>query len=339
MHKRADIRNRNSYRMIIFILLACFVAASFMFSLRCGSLKISYMEIFHALFANSDDVNYQIIWNIRLPRNITAALVGICLSISGAILQGVMRNPLASPNIIGVSSGGGLAAIIIMIVLPQYIHLLVPVAFCGALTATVMIYLLAWKHGAQPMRLVLAGIAVSSFLGACMSTLMLFFPDKVAGTLNFMIGGLSGRYWKHVNIIWPYALAGSILAFGTSKRLNIMALGDEMAVSLGVNVELSRMLLIIISALLAAASVSVAGLLGFVGLIAPHIMRMVIGSDHRLLFPACILFSSGLVMTCDTIGRIILDPIELPVGVIMAFIGAPFFLYLLKRKDKDANIN
>lgn len=339
MKEKIKFYDFTRYRILIFSLLICFVFISFGLSLRCGSLKLSFIEIFQAIFSNKSDINHQIIWNIRLPRNITASLVGICLSISGTILQGVMRNPLASPNIIGVSAGGGLAAIIVMIVLPEYVYLLVPVAFSGALATTLIIYLLAWKHGAQPMRLILAGIAVSSLMGACMSTMMLFFPDRVAGTLNFMIGGLSTRSWNHVNIIWPYALAGSILAFGMAKRLNIMALGDEMAVSLGVNVEMSRMLLISISALLAAASVSVVGLLGFIGLIVPHIMRMIVGSDHRVLLPACILFSSGLMMLCDTFGRVIMDPIELPVGIIMAFIGAPFFLYLLRRKDKHANIS
>lgn len=339
MEAKILFHNRGTYRTLVFAALICFVIVTFLISLRCGSLKLSFYDIFRAIFNAGDNINRQIIWNIRLPRNLTAALVGICLSLSGAILQGVMRNPLASPGIIGVTAGGGLAAVVVLIVLPEYIYLLVPVAFSGALAATLIIYLMAWKHGAQPMRLVLAGIAVSSLLGACMSTLMLFFPDRVAGTLSFMIGGLSARSWHHVNIIWPYALVGSVLAFATAKRLNIMALGDETAVSLGVNVELSRMMLISISALLAAASVSVVGLLGFVGLVVPHIMRMIIGSDHRFLFPACILFSSGLMMLCDTFGRVIMDPLELPVGIIMAFIGAPFFLYLLRRKDKHANIS
>lgn len=337
MKKRVELHKRTVYRILVFSLLICFVLVTFLLSLRCGSLKLSFTEIFRAIFSDKNGINHQIIRNIRLPRNIVASLVGICLSLSGTILQGVMRNPLAAPNIIGVSSGGGLAAIMVMIALPEYIYLLVPAAFSGALAATLIIYLLAWKHGAQPMRLVLAGIAVSSLMGACMSALMLFFPDRVAGTLNFMIGGLSTRSWHHVNIIWPYALAGSVLAFGTAKRLNIMVLGDETAISLGINIEISRVLLIAVSALLAAASVSVVGLLGFVGLVVPHMMRLLIGSDHRVLFPACILFSSGLMLLCDTFGRIIMDPVELPVGIIMAFIGAPFFLYILRKKDAYAN--
>ena len=332
----AQLRDRTSCRIIMLSILALFMIVGFFFSLSYGSLKISYGEIIQAIIEPVNNINRQIIWNIRLPRTVTGALVGICLSIAGAILQGVMRNPLAGPNLIGVTSGGGLAAIVILIVLPEYIHLLVPAAFIGALCTTVIIYMLAWKHGVQPMRLILAGIAVSSLLGAVMSSLMLFFPDRVAGTIDFMIGGLSARSWRHFNIIWPYAVIGSVAASGMSKRLNIMSLGDEMAGSLGVNVEISRMALIAISALLAAAAVSVAGLLGFVGLMVPHIMRLIVGSDHRFLFPACILFSAGLMMFCDTIGRLVLDPVELPVGIIMAFLGAPFFLFLLRRKRNHA---
>ncbi len=332
----AQLRDRAGCRIIMLCVLALFMVAAFFFSLSCGSLKISYCEIVQAIIEPVDNVNRQIIWNIRIPRTVTGALVGICLALAGAVLQGVMRNPLAGPNLIGVTSGGGLAAIIILIVLPEYIHLLVPGAFIGALCTTIVIYLLAWKHGVQPMRLILAGIAVSSLLGAVMSSLMLFFPDRVAGTIDFMIGGLSARSWRHVNIIWPYAIVGSVAVFGMARRLNIMSLGDEVAGSLGVNVEISRMILIAISALLAAAAVSVAGLLGFVGLMVPHIMRLVVGSDHRFLFPACILFSAGLMMFCDTVGRLVLDPVELPVGIIMAFLGAPFFLFLLRSKKHHA---
>jgi iron complex transport system permease protein len=295
------------------------------------------MEIFRAIFIEHSGINHQIIWNIRLPRNLTAALVGICLSLSGAILQGIMRNPLASPSIIGVTSGGGVAAVIIMIILPLYFHLLIPAAFCGALMTAALIYALAWKHGVQPMRLVLAGVALSSLLGSVISGMMIFFPESIHSVIDFMVGGLAARSWRHVVIIWPYAIGGSILAIISAKRLNILVLGDEIATSLGLNVELNRLGFIALSAVLAAASVSVAGLLGFVGLIVPHIMRIVIGSDYRFLLPGCILFSAGLLMLCDTIGRLVMAPLELPVGIIMALLGAPFFLYLLRGKIKYAN--
>ncbi|OGV54397.1 MAG: ferrichrome ABC transporter, partial [Lentisphaerae bacterium GWF2_52_8] len=247
--------------------------------------------------------------------------------------------PLASPGIIGVSAGGGLAAMLIMIVLPQFYHLLVPGAFLGALGATLAIYILAWERGLRPMRLILAGVAVSSLLGAFINVLLISYPDRVAGVLDFMVGSLTARSWKHVQTVWPYAIAGLAGAVLMSRRLNILMLGDEAATSLGLNVERSRMILIAISSLMAAAAVSVVGLLGFVGLIVPHMMRIFVGPDYRLLIPACALFSTGLLTNCDTLGRMLRDPQELPVGIIMAVLGSPFFLYLLRGRMKHETRN
>ncbi len=335
--RHAGAHSTGARQVAVFAGLILFVVASFLLSLRVGSLRLSLAQLLEALVNHGPAVNRQIVMNIRLPRNIAAALVGICLSISGAILQGVMRNPLAAPNLIGVTAGGGLAAMIVMIVLPQLFALLIPAAFLGALSATLAIYLLAWRRGVTPLRLILAGIAVSSLLGACINALLIFFPERVSGVVDFMVGSLTARGWKHVRMLWPYTLAGVAVAFCMAQRLNILSLGDETATGLGLNVERTRFLLIAISSILAAAACSVAGLLGFVGLIVPHIMRTIIGSDHRVLLPACALFSAGLLMTCDTVGRMIMDPIEMPVGIIMAALGAPFFLYLIRgRMHGDA---
>ena len=325
-------RGRGGGIFTVFTALILFVGAAFLMSLRVGSLKLSFPELMDALAGRGPAVNRQILLNIRLPRNLTAALVGICLSISGAILQGVMRNPLAAPNLIGVSAGGGLAAMTVMILLPQLYNLLIPAAFLGALAATLAIYFLAWRRGVTPTRLILAGIAISSLLGAFINGLMVFFPERVSGVVDFMVGSLTARGWKHVRMLWPYTLVGGCAAFFMAQRLNILSLGDEIATGLGLNVERVRFILISISSLLAASACSVAGLLGFVGLIVPHMMRAIVGPDHRVLLPASALFGAGLMMSCDTIGRMIIDPIEMPVGIIMAAIGAPFFLYLIRNK-------
>ena len=330
----ANLRGNTSYRIGVLFILSVACVLSFLVGLRFGSLRLDIPAIVEVLLGGGSSVERQVVMNVRLPRNIAAALVGVCLSLSGVILQGVMRNPLAAPNIIGVSGGGGLGAMIILIALPQYFMLLVPAAFIGALGATAIIYALAWKNGIRPARMILAGVAVSSLLGAFINALMIFFPDRVSGVVDFLVGGLSGRSWKHVRLLWPYTAAGTAAAFLLSSRLNILALGDETAVGLGLNVERVRAVLIGVSSLLAAAAVSAAGLLGFVGLIVPHIMRTIIGSDHRFLVPACALFSAALLIACDTLGRMLLDPIELPVGIIMAILGAPFFLYLLRGKDR-----
>ena len=326
--------NKSSHSTKITILIALFAVMiiSLLISVGKGSLNISVPQIFKAIFYENDTTNHQIIFNIRLPRTLVAGLVGICLALSGAILQGVMRNPLAAPNIIGVSSGAGLTAFIILVLFPNYYYLVPIGAFIGALTATLFIYTLAWKNGINPMRLVLAGVAASSLLGAGINTLMTFFPERVAGTVSFMVGGLSNRTWPHFQMLWPYAALGILLTFLFPKRLNILMLGDEIATGLGLNVEKTRMIFIVFASLLAASAVSVVGLLGFVGLIVPHTARLLIGSDYRYLFPATALLGASTVMLCDTIARLAFDPVEIPVGIVMSLLGAPFFLYLLRER-------
>lgn len=330
------IRTNKGIILILFIVL-CIV--SFFISIGNGAVKISPKEIVDAIFLEADTVNHQVIWNVRLPRTIVAALVGVCLSLSGAILQGIMRNPLAGPNIIGVSSGGGLMALIILIIFPELYYLVPAGAFLGSLVATLCIYCLAWKDGVRPTRLILAGVAVSSILNAGINALMTFFPDRVAGVIGFMVGGLSATTWTQVKVLFPYAVVGVVLVMFLPSKLNILMLGDEVATGLGLNVERTRFAFIILSSLLAGSAVSVVGLLGFVGLIVPHMTRLFIGSDYRYLFPGCVFFGSSVVMLCDTLARVLFAPMEIPVGIIMSALGAPFFLYLLRKKDSDINGN
>lgn len=319
------------YILLVFILL---FILSFFISLSNGAVKIPVDEIINAIFSKEDNINRQVIWNVRLPRTIVAGLVGVCLSLSGAILQGVMRNPLAGPNIIGVSAGGGLAALILLILFPEFYYLAPIGAFIGALLATLFIYILAWKEGALPTRLILAGVAVSSLLNAGINSLMIFYPDRVAGVISFMVGGLSATTWIQVKMILPYAILGTILVLLLPTKLNVLMLGDEIATGLGLNVERTRFIFIILSSLLAGAAVSVVGLLGFVGLMVPHIARLFIGSDYRYLFPGAIFLGGTVVMLCDTVARVLFSPMEIPVGIIMSALGAPFFLFLLRRNEK-----
>lgn len=316
--------------LLAFILLFIF---SFFVSLGNGAVKISPKEIISAIFFEEDTVNHQVIFNVRLPRTIIAGLVGICLALSGAILQGVMRNPLAGPNIIGVSAGGGLAALIILILFPELYYLVPGGAFIGALLATLFIYALAWKDGVLPTRLILAGVAVSSLLNAGINALMTFYPDRVAGVISFMVGGLSATTWVQVKMILPYTIVGITLVLLLPTKLNVLMLGDEVATGLGLNVEKARFIFIILSSLLAGAAVSAVGLLGFVGLMVPHIARLFIGSDYRYLFPGAIFLGGTVVMLCDTLARVLFAPMEIPVGIIMSALGAPFFLFLLRRKE------
>jgi iron complex transport system permease protein len=324
--------NRMMWKTLIILTFAGLAVVGLVISLTKGTVYVSAAEIVQILQSGVGvDVKSQVIWNIRLPRTLVGALVGVNLALAGAILQGVMKNPLADPHIIGISSGAGLAGIVILILFPGMEYLVTPVAFMGAMGAAMLIYILAWRGGIQPVRIILAGVAVSTFLGAGISGLMVFYSDRVHGALMWMIGGLSARSWPHLNIILPYTIVGCLLACLGAKRLNILILGDEIAQSLGISVERTRLALTAIAALLAASAVSVVGLLGFVGLIVPHAARMLVGSDYRFLLPASALLGAGIVTLSDTLARTIFSPVELPVGIIMAFLGAPFFLFLLRR--------
>lgn len=326
------LRDRTLWRLLVCSGFGLVAFCGVVVSLVKGSMVISPEEILRILQSGfSADAKSQVIWNIRLPRTLVGALVGINLALAGAILQGVMKNPLADPHIIGISSGAGLAGVAILVLYPGIDYLLTPAAFCGAMAAAILIYILAWKGGIQPVRIILAGVAVSAFLGAGISGLMVFFSDRVHGALMWMVGGLAARSWPHLYIILPYTLIGGMLAYLGAKRLNILMLGDDIASSLGLHVEKTRLLLTAVAALLAASAVSVVGLLGFVGLIVPHTARMLVGSDYRFLLPASALLGAGVVTLSDTLARTIFSPVELPVGIIMAVLGAPFFLYLLRR--------
>ncbi len=317
-------------KILIIVVIYAILLVSLIVGISLGSLKISPLEVVKAIFSSENKLHHNIIFNVRLPRNLIAAFVGINLALAGATLQGVMNNPLASPNLIGVSSGAGFMAFVIMILFPDFAYLVPLGAFIGALATTLLIYLLAWKRGVSPIRLILSGVAVSAFLGAGINILMTFYPERVSGGLSFLIGGLSGRTWPDFAIIWPYTLIAGVLCLLLSNQVNILLLGDEVATGLGLSVERYRLIMIVLSSLLAASAVSVAGLLGFIGLIVPHIARLLVGSDYRFLYPATIGLGAAVLVACDAIARMLFDPIELPVGIIMAILGAPFFLYLLR---------
>lgn len=327
-----SVSERKMFRLSVLLILVALLVASMFISLIFGSTSVSLADIWRTLWSSElTDSASQIIWNIRLPRNIVAALVGACLATSGAILQAVMKNPLADPQIVGVSSGAGLMGVIILILFPGYDYLVPMVAFLGAMGAALMVYALAWKNGIRPSRIILAGVAVSAFLGSGISALLVFFGDRVQGALLWMVGGLAARSWPQVEVLLPYAIVGLIFACMGAKRLTILSLGDETAKGLGLKVEQTRFMMTAVAALLAAGAVSIAGLIGFVGLVIPHILRLIIGNDYAYLLPGSALLGAFILVISDTVGRVVLSPIEIPVGIIMAFLGAPFFLYLLRR--------
>jgi len=327
------MRNKSVRSVSVIIIFMALAIAASVFSMATGAVMVPLRDIAAAVLQHDlPGVNRDIIWNIRLPRTLVAMLVGANLAVSGALLQGIMRNPLADPHIIGVSSGAGLFGIFLLVVMPQYDYLLTPAAFIGATLAAFIIYLLSWKDGVNPLRIVLAGVAVSAFLGSGISAMLTFYSDRVQGALLFMVGGLAAKSWPDISTILPYSLIGLALSMLFSKQMNIMMLGDATARSLGIRVEVSRLCITAIATLLAASAVSIAGLLGFVGLIIPHVARLLVGGDYRFLIPSAALLGAAVLTICDTLARIMFSPMELPVGIIMGVLGAPFFLYLLRRR-------
>lgn len=328
----ALIKNPQRLRNLIMVTVSIgLLLAAILLGLMTGSIPIPAGEVWKALTQSADTEFRQIVWNLRLPRVLTGMLAGICLATAGAFLQGVFRNPLADPGIIGVSSGGGLAAVIIMILFPAQISFLPISAFGGALLAAIVVYMLAWKGGASPLRLILAGVAVNSLLAAAMSGLMILNSEKVQAVLPWMSGSLYGRSWPHFETLLPYTLIGMAASVFLIKQANMLILGDDAAKVLGSKVETGRLLIILLSTFLAGAAISIVGMVGFVGLVVPHIVRLLIGGDYRLLVPLSAIGGGALVVLADTAARSWFDPIEFPVGILLALLGAPFFLYLLRK--------
>nr|WP_029268107.1 iron ABC transporter permease [Virgibacillus alimentarius] len=325
-------------RTIVILTCGLFLVVASIMSLMIGQVSFSLQGIWDGIFSKEDSLARRIVWDLRFPRVLIGLIVGMCLASSGAILQGVMRNPLADPGIIGVSSGAGIAATVIMIIFPAYIALVPLAAFLGALITALLIYILSWKGGTSPVRIILVGVTINAVIGAAMSALMILYSDRVQSVLPWLAGGIAGVGWNQFEMIIYYAIAALLLAIYGIKHIRILRLGDEMAKLLGHNVERTRFFLIILSTLLAGIAVSVAGLIGFVGLVVPHILRIMIGGDHKYLLPASALGGGLLVVLADTIARSAFEPIEIPVGILLSFLGGPFFLYMIhRRRDSFAS--
>lgn len=325
---------KNMKKILAIVILFGLFIATVLFSIGTGSVNMPINEVLRHLFSSEESINRSIIVNIRLPRVLTGILVGASLAVSGAILQAVMQNPLADPGIIGVSSGASLAAIFIMLILPGYSDLVPIAAFLGGILATFIIYILAWDKGIKPMRIILAGVAVNAILGGATSLLSVLNSDKIQGIILWVNGSLSGRNWLDLKSVYIYIIFGLALSFFCIRPANILLLGDEKATNLGLNTNRTRILLSILAAFLAGISTSIVGIIGFIGLVIPHISRFIIGSDYKYLLPFSMVGGATLLVIADTFARTIAKPIELPVGTLMAVVGGPFFLYLLRKGGK-----
>lgn len=319
------------------VLLALLALAAVL-SATVGSVALSPPEILGALGLGprADATARTIVLQIRLPRIALAATVGAALAGAGTVFQGLFRNPMADPYIIGVSAGAALGATAAIVLNVSFAILGVSavtlLAFAGALLVTLLVYRLAWFRGDVVVEhLLLAGVAVGAFLAAIISALQLLGGESLQQVIFWLMGGFSGRTWDHVGLAAPYVLAGFVVASVLARDLNLLVLGDETARSLGVQTHRVRALLIAAGSLMAAAGVAVSGLIGFVGLVVPHLMRLLVGPDHRRLLPVAALAGALMLLLADTVARTIAPPTEIPVGIVTAALGAPFFLYLLRR--------
>jgi iron complex transport system permease protein len=309
------------------------LAASMVISIAIGPVSIGLNTVWHSLWVQDGTYTSTIVHEVRLPRVLLGAMVGASLAMSGAILQGVTRNPLADPHIFGISAGAGLVAVTATVFFPDLPKGTVqPMAFVGGFVGGGMAYTMAWRGGVSPVRLALAGIAVTSILTAITSGVLVTSSFSAQIGLRWLIGGLQQRNWDDVWLLLPYFVAGTLLTLVMMRQINVIALGDELATSLGQHVERTRFILAVAAALLASAAVSIAGLVGFLGLIIPHLVRLVIGNDYRFVLPMSALFGAILLVLADTAARTIFDPQELPVGIFTAVLGGPVFIMLVRSR-------
>jgi len=327
---------------LLFVLLLAVVG-----SVSLGSAQLSFNMVWKIIFSHLPfvpDMEREwskaaevIVWNIRMPRIMMAILVGAALAMAGVAYQGVLRNPLADPYILGVSSGASLGAASFILfgqglaILGQWTLPLV--AFVCGIGALFIVYRLAYIAGkVQIETLLLSGVVVQAFLGAGLSLIMSISGEKMQQILYWLMGSLTLSDWSSGVAVAPYVIVGWFVIMLFTRELNLLALGEQKAHHLGMNVERTRLIVLLAASLTAGAAVAVSGVIGFVGLIVPHIMRTLVGSDHRVLLPVSAVAGAILLIAADTLARTIMDPQELPIGVITAFLGAPFFGYLLRKR-------
>ena len=314
--------------------IAIVLVLGLLFSLALGAVRIPLVDVWATIVGSGEATSQNIIINARLPRALVALLAGANLAVAGVLLQGVTRNPLADPGIIGVTAGAGMAATIVLAAFPQAAHALPLAAFLGAMASAVFVYAVSWTPGGSgaggtsPVRMVLAGVAVNAILGAVIGVLITAFADRIPAVMFWTAGSFNGRGWVHFWQVLPYSILGLTLAFLLRARVRILELGDDTASTMGIAVERTRLLAFAAAALLAGSAASVAGLVGFVGLVVPHLVRLAMGSN-RLIVPVSAFAGGALLLWADLAARTVFAPSELPVGVITGLVGGPYFIFLL----------
>lgn len=348
--EKTQIKTKHVYRYIIFLLLI--LVCLILLSASLGSAKVPIKKTAIIIASYIPAVNYfidksninpldeKIITKIRLPRIFLSIAVGVALACAGVIYQGIFRNPLADPFIIGVSAGASIGATIGLLFITQIKFISLSAAsifaFIGAIGVTFTVYNISRiKNKISVVTLLLAGVALSALINSINSFILIFKTHDMAKVIFWLMGGLTSATWQQFFIVFPIVAIIFIFCSFFMRDLNIISLSDERASQLGVETEKVKLLLLVLASLIAASAVSVSGIIGFVGLITPHIMRIIVGPDHKVLFPTSALAGGIVLLFSDTLARLVLEPREIPVGIITSIIGVPFFIYLLVKSKRQ----
>ena len=323
-------RSHSGFRAIGFYLSAlCTVALLFVLSIRYGTYTLSFDEISQAF--HPDDKNYFTLMEYRLPRALLAIIIGSALAISGVLVQSVVRNPLASPDILGINNAAGLVAVTVLIFLPNLAFYWLPIfAFIGGVLSFILLWMIC-GFNFRPIKMAIIGVALSALWAAISHYLMLTNPVEINTAMLWLTGSLWGRSWAYVNVVLPWLLVLLPLPFIFCRDLDTLGLGENKASTLGISVNKTQILVLVLAVALSTTAVAICGPIAFLGLVAPHLARKLVGGRHRTLLPASMLIGTLLLQISDILARVIAPPTELPAGILTAIIGAPYFFYLLMR--------
>ncbi|WP_313428732.1 FecCD family ABC transporter permease [Siminovitchia terrae] len=320
-------------KWLSFITIIVLLMIALIYSVNTGSIQVSFGELINGLITGTNG-DVQVIRDLRLPRIIIAVFAGASLSVSGVLLQAVMRNPLAEPGIIGVSSGAGFMAMLLVAIFPTLYFYMPLFAFLGGALAFFLVYSISWKSGLDPLRMILIGVAINAIFTSLSQTFNYRGSYTTSMVQEVTTSTLAMKKWSDVEIMVIYGTVGLILALAVYAWCNYLGLEDKTAKSLGFNVNLARFLISAIAVLLASVATATAGLFVFVGLLVPHIGRILVGTDHKVLIPFSALLGALLILLSDTLGRTLIAPNEIPASIIMALIGGPFLIFLLRKSDR-----
>ena len=324
----------NRKKILSFVITALGLLVLFLVAVNTGSLKVTPLELFKGLFIEYNE-NVATIYDLRFPRILIAIFGGAATAVSGVLLQAVMKNPLADPGIIGVSSGASLTAVLITAFVPTLYFFTPLFAFLGGMVAFLLVYSLSWKGGLSPLRIILVGVAVNTMFTGLMSAFNSGTGSNYSGVASIVNANITMKTWDDFQTLLLYAVIGLIASIFVLGQCNLLALEDKTAHSLGVNVTRSRIVISVIAVLLASISTAVIGPISFLGLIVPHIARLLVGSNHKVLVPYSILLGAFTLLLADTLGRTIAAPYEISAAIIMSVAGGPFFILLLRRSKQS----